>query len=167
MSAFLTLSLSPSLTLSEEEIKKAYENTHRGEKELAARNTLLSPANRLAEWMVSVGLPLSKHASLPEQILPLFSEMVTVVEKVSSLSRKKTESKSVLAETLLMRELLLEKEHLDALSMKINTLEEDILSSFPTLERTPHEEAANHALQSLKYIKKWKAELNHAYGKLF
>lgn len=167
MSAFTDLSITCSLLLTEEEIKRAYDLSSKGAVELQARNNLLNPASLLHEWMTAHEIPVAKHAPLPEKILPLFSQMAEVLPKINELAQRKSSARSLLAETLLTKQLMEGKPLLDTLAAEINTLEEETVNSFSLLESEKGEGAANLSLQTLKFILKWKNELNVAYGKLF
>lgn len=162
---FSTLQLRPSLLLTDQDIQDAFTATGQTAEAVAARHTLLSPALRLQAWMTLSGLPLERHAPIPEAIIPLFSEMAAVVSQVKELAHEKQATRSLLAQTLAEKKLFLEKGKLDALAHKIQEHEKTLLKHFTTLPSDPS--GANNILQALKFLEKWKAELNATYTLLF
>ena len=166
MNPFSILGLSPSLLLEDEAIKSAYDQSAKGEPELQARNNLLSPVTRIEAWMVAHHIEKEKHTQLPEVILPLFTQMADTITTIRDLAQKKSEASTFLTQTLLDKKLFEQKDHLDVLSQKVESLKSQIISQFPLIEETADSELSNSALQILKFQSKWEAELNQGYTML-
>lgn len=167
MNAFKVLSLPISLTLSEEEIKKAFSSSPQGESELSARNLLIEPSSRLGEWMKAREMSQKKHATLPPNLITLFSKTAEVIGKVKELSEKHKKASSTLTRTLLNKELFEKKIPLEEISCEIDSMEKECAIKFPEIEKSENEELTNETLQTLKFLRKWRAEVNEAFALLF
>ncbi len=165
--AFTRLSLPCSLTLTEEEVKDAYDQSARSEDHLQARNALLSPVGTLTAWMAVHELPVQRHAPIPEPFIALFSELSELVHAVGQLVGKKEATTTVLAQTLLEKQLFAHKPKLDTMAQELQRHRSTALSHFPALTDAPDTESANILLQALKFIQKWEQEIDKAYTQLF
>ena len=166
MTAFETLELPPQLTLTDEYIKETYDRSGQQEEHLHARNLLLNTTARLEQWMSATGLEKARHAAIPEQLIPLFSELSECLPKIDQLAEKKKLATTLLAQTLLDKQLFQQKDALDTLAQKLLSQRDALLRNFPALEAFPDAEPANILLQSLKFVQKWESELNKAYTQL-
>lgn len=167
MNTFDVLSLPVSLTFSEEDIKDAFTCSPQGETELSARNLLIEPSSRLAEWMKIKGIPQNKHATLPNDLINLFSKTAKVIGTVKELTEKHKRASSLLTRTLLNKELFEKRSALEEISREIQSMEKGCLTKFSEIEKVPNEELVNETLQTLKFLRKWSAQVNEAFGLLF
>jgi len=166
VSSYTVLGLPVSLLLTEEQVKSAFEQTEKGELEIQSRVVLLDPAERLTGWMAENQLAVSKHSSISPAVLELFSEIAGVTQTVNDLHQKRLNATTQLAQTLLDTKLYEQKATLDSLSEKRDEKEGVVLENFPHLEESKDEVEANECLQSLKFLRKWKGEINNMYNKL-
>jgi len=166
MSLFGLLSLPTDLTLSEDQLKAAYDESPQEEQHLQARNSLLIPSIRLEQWMQSRGFAKTRHSSIPNEFIALFSHISGCVTRISQLSEKKKSASSLLGQTLLDKQLFEQKPNLDILATKLDALKAERLAEFHILQDTPSSDHANRLLQGLKFIQKWESELNKAYTNL-
>ena len=166
MSPFLALALPPSLTLDEEAIKSAYDASAQEQIHLQARTTLLNPLSRLEAWMHAHDIPHQRHASIPEELLSLFSDLSESIMQVQQLSNKRKQAQSLLSQTLLDKQLFQQKPTLDTLAQKLEKLARSLHESLPMIEEEKDPNLANQAVQCLKFAQKWEAELNKSYNLL-
>lgn len=166
VSIFQTIGLPTRLNLTEDDIKAAYEKTTRQSPHLEARNRLLDPVERLECWMKESDIPVSRHASIPDQLIPIFSQLSATVNEVSQLAQKREKAKSILAQSLLDKQLFESKPKLDELMDVLNHHHSYALSILPVLEIEKPSQKANALLQTLKFIRKWRQELDKAYTQL-
>ena len=165
-SSFEILKLPVSLKLTEEEVKSAFEKSQRGEKEIKSRVSLIDPVERLTEWMAVHKIDVSKHSSISPLVLELFSEIAEVTQKVNDLHQKRVQATTQLSQTLLDTKLYEQKPILDSLSERRDHKEGLVLRQLSQVEDSKDEVRVNEILQSLKFFRKWKAELNSLYNKL-
>jgi len=166
MNAFESLEIPVRLLLSDEEVKLAYDSSPKEETHLSARNTLLNPAARLESWMEHYEIPKARHASIPAELIPLFSELSELINGISQLAQKRKEASTLLAQTLLDKQLFEKKPRLDDLAKNLANHRQTALSKLPELEEIRSSESANIVLQTLKFIQKWERELDKSYTQL-
>ncbi len=164
--SFQTLALPADLTLTDEQIKTAYDASGRAEQHLTARNTLLHPASRLEAWMKLNQLEVARHASIPDELIPLFSQLSQLINEVSQLALKKQKATTLLSQTLIDKQLFQTKPELDQLAHKLATYRNQALASLSGLQNSPHPTEANTTLQTLKFLRKWEHELDKSYTQL-
>jgi len=167
MSAFDILSLPLNLLLSDEEIKASFSESPQSEECLSARNSLLIPSGILEEWMKAKGIKIKKHTILSEDLVSLFGKVANIVSEVKTLSDKHKSASTLLTQTLLNKELFEKKADLDELSSEIELLESQTVNQFARIDESQDDELANNSLQILKFLRKWKQEVNESMGLLF
>jgi|GEM_PF-6246888 len=163
MNPFQILALSPQLTLTEHQIKEAYNQVNKTEETLQARNFLLNPVSRLEQWMSLNNIEIDRHASIPADFIEVFSQISECVNTVGQLSVKKEKATSLLAQTLLDKKLFEQKPKIDQLVQVLNALKDQRLSELIKLQKSFNPEQANIILQNLKFIQKWSAALDKSY----
>ena len=166
MNAYESLSLQTNLVISDDIIKDAYDQTTGEEQHLSARNTLLNPPTRLKEWMVTHNIEVARHTMIPNELVTLFSSLSGLINEVSQLSKKREGATTLLAQTLLDKELFQKKPLLDELASTLQQHQIDTLAHFPKIQENHCAETANTTLQTLKFLQKWEMELNNAYTML-
>jgi len=160
---FAILGLTPSLKYTEEDIRKAYVSEEAGKKRVGARDILLDSVGLLSSWMEAEEIEKTSHTHIPNVLMNLFSEIAPLVSKTKSLSHKREGATSYLAQTLIDKKFLELRPKIDDLLQRVDEMEQGNILYFSELESSLDESAINSTLQTLKFLKKWKAEL---YGSL-
>jgi len=166
MSAFQILGLESTLLLEEGIIKRAYELNSDLEGALEARNILLNPCERLRVWMECQNISIVRHSSIPESILNLFSDIASLTTEVNTLHHQRVSSQTTLGQALLDKKLFQLKPKIDAIAEQVSSYEQKLVDSFHELESTPEERLANKVYQGLKFLNKWKTQLDDSYNRL-
>ncbi len=180
MSPFTQLGLPASLLLSDDDIKKAFQQKsreahpdHGGNVEAfaalnEAHQILFVPASRLKAWMLVNQISIDERGAIASELIDIFSEIAALLANADALIMKREQATSQLSKALLEKEVFLMRNKIEAqidfVSLK---REEHVKSTFSQIENSNSPDLANSTLRSLIFIEKWIRQLRERFGRLW
>jgi curved DNA-binding protein CbpA len=171
--AFETLSISPRLTLGEEELRDAFReagktahpdgggDTARFEQLRAAFETLSSPAQRLIHWLACRDIPVDTRGTIDTRLMDLFGTVGTVSHRAGELARKRATARTALGLALLENET---QSCLEAVESAISLVDQAITEEtnhFEAMEcgQLTETDAISRCARNLLFLEKWRKTL--------
>lgn len=128
-----------------------------------ARETLLDPGRRLAEWLRILSPQASAPAAISSEFMEVFSRLGTLLARTDALLGQHDKAGSHIARAVLARPLVEAQLSLQSLLREVQDLRQARLARFPEWDNIantgPFDEAYT-ALQDLQFLRKWEREVN-------
>lgn len=181
MNAYATLGLPVRLALHPEEIDAAFREAGKSRHpdaggdqaafgELrAARETLASPAARLAHWLEIHGHTPDPRGVIGAEIMDRFGEVGEATQRAEGIARRRRAATTALGLAMLEAETLRARESVEMMIASVESAVESQTRDFATWEADPQTvdpEAAAAVMRGLRFLEKWKRGLMAAYAGL-
>jgi hypothetical protein len=171
--AYETLSLSPRLTIGEEELRVAFReagktahpdsggDTAGFEKLRAAFETLSSPSQRLIHWLACRGILIDTRGTIDTRLMDLFGTVGEVSHRAGELSRKRATARTALGLALLENET---QSCLETVESTISLVDQAIAEEtgyFNAMEtgQINDTETFSRCARNLLFLEKWRKTL--------
>lgn len=127
-----------------------------------ARDRLVSPSGRLAEWLrVRTGKKAGGTALVAGGLLALFSAIGDLLQRADGIISKAESCQTSLGRAMLAKELVAMQMEIQERLGELGRETDSILSRFPDFEKQAEEgvfSEAEHALAELRFLDKWEKE---------
>jgi curved DNA-binding protein CbpA len=181
MNAFGILGLPEKLTLSAREIDTAWRETGArihpdaggGEAAFAelraARDTLASPANRLAHWLGLHGHSAAPRGTIAPEIMDLFGPVAEATRQAEEFARRRAAATTALGLAVLEAGTLRIRESVESTIASLDDAIAITCADFEGWQQAPESVDAAKAsavVRGLRFLEKWKRNLMSAYSGL-
>lgn len=178
MDAFEALGVARRLTFSEEELREAFREAGKhahpdaGGREAdfarvqEAFRTLFRPSSRLKHWLVLQDVEGDERGAISGELMDLFGEVGTVLQRADALSRKRAETRSALALALLESGTQACREEIEAMIARVDARIAEQTAAFPSIEAAADPADAWERVRNLAFLEKWRANLQEKFARL-
>lgn len=178
MNAFELLDLGLSLLLADDEIEDAYRRKAAAEhpdaggdaaefgKLREAKEILLSPSRRLAEWMKASDLEMDPRGEIEAGLVDLFQEVAVIGASAEEAVRTASSAQSALAKAMAEVKLMKAREKVKATQQRIGDEIHTRLPLFEKIQIAPDVTEAAKLVRDLRFLEKWQSGLRGLYGRL-
>jgi curved DNA-binding protein CbpA len=176
MNAFGRLGLEVRLDLSEEGIREAFRkmagvmhpDSGGDEKDFSelqlARESLLSPARRLKEWMLAKGIAAEVRGQIGSGLMDLFQKVAETGNAAEATIKLCAGAQSSLAKAMAEVKLMGERERVKARLSEIGDEIGEKVAQFPGIETGDID--PGKVMRDLIFLEKWRASMKSVYGRL-
>lgn len=178
--AFETLGITPTLVISDEELRTAFREAGKsahpdaggGDESFArlcqAMDVLSSPSRRLRHWLELRGVEIDSRGAVDPALMDLFGSVGEVTQRAESLIRRREDAKSALGLALLERETHLCREAVEDSIRKVDRAVAAECGVFPVVANAERIDigAVSKTVRNLAFLEKWKAGLRALFSRL-
>ncbi|MFD0893428.1 DnaJ domain-containing protein [Luteolibacter ambystomatis] len=179
MDAFEILGIPRTLVISEEMLRAAFREAGKqvhpdagGDEADFARlqqafATLTGPSKRLKHWLTLRGEAGDDRGSIAPELMDLFGQVGTVIQRADAIVRKRDEARSALVLAMLEGETQSCREAVEAAISQVDAALAAETAVFPAIEsgEVSATQATRHA-RNLAFLEKWRANLQERFARL-
>jgi hypothetical protein len=180
MNAYELLGLEPRLTITSDDLGKAFRSAGKSahpdaggnDQEFArlreAHAILSCPSRRLGHWLELRGLTVESRGAMDPRVMDVFSIVGTVSQRAESLIRRREEARTSLGRALLEQETQLCREAVEDAIAIVEPAIHAQCAAFASYETSsaPDASAASITVRNLAFLEKWQLTLRSLYSRL-